>query len=114
MPLIDLNEQERSVVFECLKCVASGQVIKHDWEFQTVFGIEVADIAAVVYAWPNVDDSDNVVNLAINNSMVNLLGYPHGRHSDWERYMTIPLAEIARVLDKWRGEHVPNYFAGLK
>jgi hypothetical protein len=114
MPLADLNDAEKHVVFECLKCVATGTVIKHDWEFQTIFGIEVAQLVAVVEAWPNIDDSDEVASLAINNSMNNLLGYPHGCHADWDKHMPIPLREIARVFQKWRGEPVGNYVEGLK
>lgn len=114
MPLVDLKEEERQVIYECLKCVASGTVIKHDWEFHLVFGIEVSELKKVFEAWPNIDDSNEVVNLAINNSMVNLLGYPHGHHHAWEKKMPIPLTEIARVLNKWRGEKVGSYFEGIR
>jgi hypothetical protein len=114
MSLADLDPQEREVIFACLKCVADGQVIKHDWEFQTVFGIEVEDLLTVVRSWPNVDEKDEVVELAINNSMVNLLGYPHGWHAKWDSCMSFPLSEISRVLNKWRGSSVRSYFDGLK
>ena len=114
MPLADLSVEEQRVIFECLKCVASGKVIKHDWEFQTIFGIDVSELLSVVDAWPNVNDADETTNLAINNSLVNLLGYPHGCHDQWEKHMSIPLGEIARVLNKWRGETVRSYFEGIK
>ncbi|WP_425258486.1 hypothetical protein ACPOLB_23570 [Rubrivivax sp. RP6-9] len=114
MPLADLDPQELEVIVACLKCVAAGEVIKHDWEFQTVFGIEVTDILAVVDSWPNVDEKDETVALAINNSMVNLLGYPHGWHAKWDSCMSFPLSEIARVLNKWRSSTAGSYFDGLK
>ncbi len=114
MPLADLDPQELEVIFACLKCVADGRVIRHDWEFETVFGIEVTDILKVVAAWPNVDEKDETVELAINNSMVNLLGYPHGWHARWDSCTSVPLSEIARVLNKWRGSTEENYFDGLK
>jgi hypothetical protein len=114
MHLADLTEEDRQVIFACLKCVASGSVIPHDSEFQTIFGIEVSELTTIVEAWPNVDDSNDVVNLAINNSMVNLLGYPHGRDHEWEKYMPILLSEIARIFDKWHGEQVRGYFDGIK
>jgi len=84
--------------------VAAGTVIKHDWEFQTIFGIEVSEFLAVVKAWPNVDDSNEITNLAINNSIINLLSYLHGCYAEWEKHMPSSLVEIARVFFKWRGE----------
>jgi hypothetical protein len=87
-----------------LQCVAAGTVIKHDWEFQTISGIEVTEFLAVVKAWPNVDDSNEITNLAINNSMIHLLSYPQGCYAEWEKHMPISRVEIARVFFKWRGE----------
>src|SRR5207247_11470498 len=60
----DLLPEENALVLACLECVASGRVIPHDWEFQTLFGIEPAQVVAVADAWPNVDDSDEIVGLA--------------------------------------------------
>ena len=74
MPLSDLNADELAVVCDCLRCIAEGKVISHDSEFQTLFGIEPSDVESVLRAWPHVDDADENVNLAINNSMNNLLG----------------------------------------
>ncbi len=102
MPLAHLTVEERNVVFECLKCVAAGKVIKHDWEFQTLFGITVSAFKKIAKAVPNIDDSNDKVMLAINNAMNNLLGYPHSCHEEWQKYMPIPLADIARVFTKWR------------
>ncbi|MCG3117030.1 MAG: hypothetical protein LLH30_15240 [Candidatus Manganitrophus sp. SA1] len=114
MPLGNLNEDEKVVVFECLKCVASGKVILHDWEFPTIMGIELQELLAVVNKWPDVDDSQEAVFLAINNSMNNLLGYPHGRHSTWDEYIPVPQAEIARVFGKWRDTPISDYVDGLR
>src|SRR6185369_4728051 len=108
MPLADLDEAERQAVLDCLQCVAAGFVIQHDSEFQTIMGVEVSVVKSVVAAWPNVDDSDDVVRLVINNSMNNLLGYPHGKHQEWERYNRVPLSEVARIFEKWRGDTVPR------
>ena len=38
MSLDNLTDDERSVVFKCLECVAAGKIIAHDWEFQTIYG----------------------------------------------------------------------------
>lgn len=110
MPLADLTERERTVILECLRCVAAGKVIKHDLEFHTLFGIEVTELISVLDAWPDVDESDTGVALAINNSMLHLLGYPHGYHDKWGSVMSIPLDEIAAVLHKWRDMPRRTYF----
>ncbi|MGB2832318.1 MAG: hypothetical protein WBC07_05160 [Methylotenera sp.] len=102
MPLADLTEKERQVVFECLKCVAAGKVILHDWEFQTLFGITASAFKKIAKDVPKIDDSNIRVRMAINNAMNNLLGYPHGYHEKWAEVMPIPLAEIERVFTKWR------------
>lgn len=114
MPLAQLTDDEKALVFECLKCVAAGKVTLHDWEFQTIMGIEVKDLLAVVNKWPEVDDSEEVVFLAINNSMNNLLGYPHGKHFMWSEFIHAPQSEIARVFAKWRGDPVSSYFDGIR
>ena len=114
MTLSNLTEVETEVVFECLRCVASGEIILNDWEFQTVFGIEFKTLEQIVTAIPNLDDSTDEVQLAINNSLNNLLGYPHGRHATWSSYISVPQHEVARILSKWRGEPVSNYVEGIR
>jgi hypothetical protein len=113
MPLNDLTEEERRVVYACLECVAAGDVILHDWEFDLVMGLQVEEFLSVVAAWPNVDDSEKAVREAINGSFNNLLGYPHGFHDRWDTRMSVPLVEIARVYSKWRGRHISSYFDGI-
>jgi len=85
-----------------------------DWEFHTLFGLERSDVKAIVDAWPAIDDASENVSLAINNSMNNLLGYPHGCDREWLTYISVSPEEVARIFKKWRGERVPNYFEGLR
>lgn len=113
MPLDALTDDEKRVVHACLECVAAGDVILHDWEFATIMGIDPAEFRSVVDAWPDVDDSDEIVCLAINNSMNNLLGYPHAFHDDWDSRIPVKKAEIVRVLSKWRGDGVESYLDGI-
>jgi len=94
--------------------VASGEVILNDWEFQTLFGITFCQLQGVASAWPVVDDSDEVTFLAINNSLNNLLGYPHGAEDKWKKYISASPAVVAQIFDRWRGSGVQNYFTGLR
>jgi hypothetical protein len=114
MALNNLTEEETETVFQCLRCVARGKVILNDWEFQTIFGIEFETLKEVVRSLPNIDESTEEVRLAINSSLNNLLGYPHGKHSMWGKYIDVPQAEVARVFSKWRGEPVSSYFEGVQ
>jgi hypothetical protein len=113
MALVDLSAEERQVVFECLRATVSGPFFP-DWEFHTLFGIERSDMKAIVDAWPAIDDSSENVSLAINNSLNNLLGYPHGHNREWLKYVSVPPEEVARIFKKWRGEPVSNSFEGLR
>lgn len=112
MPLVDLTNAEKSIIHECLKCVAYGGVIAHDWEFQTLFGIEVAQLRSVVDAWPNVDDSDQIVSLAINNSINSLLGLIDD--ATLNRHLPYPRTQVLAVFQKWRGMPIDSYFSGLR
>src|SRR5687767_10717609 len=100
MPLADLTNDELEVVRICLECVAAGDVILHDWEFQTVMGIEVEELHSVLAEWPELDDSKEVVQLAINGSFNNLLGYPHEFQDQWDTRIPVPKTEVARVFSK--------------
>lgn len=112
MPLRDLTSDERSTIKQCLDAVASGKIILDDWEFPVLFGIEFADLQAVANAWPDVDDSDDCTFAAINGSLNNLLGYPHGKMARWSTYISSPPSEVSRILSKWRGQVIGNYFEG--
>ena len=104
MSLANLNEDERAIVHACMECVASGKVILHDWEFPLTFGMQASEFLAIYDAWPNLDETQEKVCLAISNSMINLLAYPHKAHHAWNQYMSVPQAEVSRVLGLWRGD----------
>ena len=114
MALSNLTENESEVVFQCLRCVATGEVILNDWEFRTVFGIEFQTLVDIVSCLPSIDESREEVRLAINNSLNNLLGYPHRRESLWNNYISVPQQEVARILAKWRGAPIGRYFEGVE
>jgi len=104
MSLSDLSKEDKSIVHACLRCVASGEVILHDWEFQTLFGVGVDEFIRIVESWPNLDDSQGSVSEAINNSMNNLLGYPHSKIENWDDFMPYPRSEVERMFREWKGD----------
>jgi hypothetical protein len=112
--LHNLTDGETEVVFQCLRCVASGEVILNDWEFQTLFGIEFETLEHIVASLPDIDEDAEDAQLAINNSMAHLLGYPHNREARMKKYVLVPLVEVARIFSKWRGEPLDSYINALR
>jgi hypothetical protein len=104
MPLSDLSEEERCVVHDCLRASLEGPFFP-EWEFTSLFGISRSDLAQVVAAWPQVDEQAETVRLAINNSMNNLLGYPHGCERAWPEFLAVSRQEVERIYVKWCGRH---------
>ena len=109
MPLEQLSENERQIVFECLRAACEGPFFP-DQEFHALFGLWRKEVQEVISSWPDIDDSELNVQLAINNAMNNLLGYPHHREDVWGDYINVPAQEVYRVFSKWRGESVGRYF----
>ena len=99
MPLEDLTPDEQRIVRECLRAAVSGPFFPM-WEFQTLFGLEHSEIAAIAFA-PTVDDASPNVSLAINTAMNNLTGYPHKRQDVWSQYISVSPDEVRRILNKW-------------
>jgi hypothetical protein len=109
MALKDLNELEKAVIMECLKASVDGPFFP-EWEFDTIFGLTREEVNEILEALPDVDDSMEDVQMAINNSLCNLLGYPHQQEQYWSDYISVPPEEVARILRKWRGRPTESYF----
>src|SRR4029077_19527488 len=89
MPLSDLDQAEREVVRDCLRAAAEGPFFD-DWEFHTLFGLKRDEVKNVLESWPNLDENNESVVLAINNSLNNLLGYPlHERNHEWPKFIAV-------------------------
>ena len=98
--LSQLTAAETELVRRCLLAAVHGPFFP-DEEFETLFGLRRQEVAAVADAWPP-DERREEVQLAIQNSMNNLLGYPHGRADAWDAHLQATVAEVERVFAKWR------------
>ena len=98
---MDLENKEKEIVYECLKAVVYGPFIP-DYVFHSLFGIEREDVKDVLDQWPEVDESSLNTNLAINNSMLNLWGYPHECKDEWSEWISVKPHEVYRILNKWK------------
>ena len=110
MPLVDLTDAEREVVRECLRAAVKGPFFPM-WEFPTLFGLEHASVADIAFGAVPLDDSRDDVQIAINNAMNMLTGYPHRRENVWFEYISVPPAEVRRILKKWKGTPTLHPFA---
>lgn len=73
-----------------------------DWgEFQTIFGLTRDEVAEVAATWP-AERGSEVTEVAVNNAMNNLLGYPHKCDHVWSDYMSVSRAELKTLFREWR------------
>jgi hypothetical protein len=118
----NLSDEEIKVIRECIKAAAYGPFFKDDgtrddpyWEIHSLFGLTIDELRKIADALPNLDLEDENVSLAINNSINNLLGYPHGCSDEvWSKYISVSKNELSKIYFKWRGEKVKNCFEGLR
>ena len=107
MSLSALSSDEIAIVGQCLRAAAFGPFFP-DWEFSALFGVTRAEAQAVAERFPHVDEHDDENRgcddtwLVINNTFVNLLGYPHGQDLAWSQYISATPAHVRRVYDRWR------------
>jgi hypothetical protein len=118
----NLSDDEMGVIKECIKAAAYGPFFVDDgakddpyWEIHSLFGLTIDELRKIADTLPNLDLEDENVNLAIDNSINNLLGYPHGCSDEvWSKYISVSKNTLSNIYLKWRGEKVKNYFEGLR
>ena len=101
--LANLSQDDRNVVRQCLRAAVEGPFFP-DWEFDGLFGLDRAEVRKILGAWPDLDESSDSVHLAINNSLGNLLGYPHGCESQWSQFISVSAGEVSRVFNLLRDD----------
>ncbi len=99
MNLQSLSKTDAVTIGQCLRAAADGPFFP-DWEFQTLFGLSRDDVRCVAEAWPRVDLSSEVVKLAVNNSLNNLLGYPHGESVAWPEWINAHREEVGDIFSR--------------
>jgi hypothetical protein len=97
----ELSNEQIEVFGACLRAAASGPFFP-DSEFETLIGLDREAVTAIAERWPHLDFGARDVVLALNNSIVNLLGYPHGCESAWsDRIPTTP-ERLRDLFSQWR------------
>lgn len=79
-----LSRDELNTVRNCLVLATGGEYFP-EWEFPTIFGLELSEVRTVLKNWPNVDLSNDITRRAVKGSLGHLRGYPHGKYDEMER-----------------------------
>jgi len=98
-----VTPDDERTIRDCLRAAVEGPFFP-DREFQTLIGLERGEVGAVLAEWPGTNSPEDQ-DLAVNNVLNNLLGYPH-RASDetWAAYIGASPREVAEALTRWRGD----------
>ena len=108
--------REEIIIEACLRAVLEGPFIP-ERIFQTLLGVSPEEVREIFEAWPNVVDPD-LTRIAVNNSINNLLGYPHRRSQlEWDVYIPVSKKALCEFFSEWRGSYRPDtgrgYFDAL-
>ena len=98
----DLSKNEQDIIYQCLEATVDGPFFP-DWEFHTLFGLTRQEVERIVIDWAIVDRNSPIVILAINNSLNNLLGYPHKCDREWHDFISVDRKELRTIYFKWKG-----------
>jgi len=96
-----LSENDKQIVLQCLNAILNGNFLEHG--FHTRLGLEPEDLAQVVSAYPNIDDSDDNSNetLAINNCLNEVSRGISFSDREWTEWFTVNRSEVDEVYRKW-------------
>ena len=73
-----------------------------DWEFGALFGMDRSEVATIADSFTSATPLTGDVALALNNAMVNLLGYPHGQEAAWAQWLSVTPSELQAIFSQWQ------------
>ena len=96
-----MSNSDKALVGQALRAAADGPFFP-DWEFHTIFGLDRNEVRTIAYAWPNIEANSEDVVLAVNNSLNNLLKYPHRQHDLWLQWISVSTHELDELFRRLR------------
>jgi len=96
-----LTDQERGVIEDCLRAAVSGPFFPEE-EFHTIFGLTRDELTALSHRWPKSANWEPQMVLAVNNTLNNLLGYPHREEKSWPKFISASPEAVADLYAKCR------------
>jgi hypothetical protein len=109
MDLDSLSDVDKAILGQALRAAADGPFFP-DWEFHTLFGLERRKVRAIADAWPEPTASSDDVETAVNNSLNNLLGYPHQQDAVWSQWVSVDRHQLNKLFNRLRGLRDESYF----
>jgi hypothetical protein len=97
-----VNREDREVVLACLTA-AIDQSLFPEWEFATIIGVTRQELSAMRDSWSLHELPSPAMQDAVANVLLNLIGYPHGRHAELNSMVGVSCSELERVLARWDG-----------
>lgn len=95
-----LTTNEKQLIGKCLRGATHSPLYEAP-EFQALFGLTKTELAEITEVWSDGNEDTDLVDLAVNNSLVNLLAPPDGKESD----LPAPSEHLEVLLQKWRKLH---------
>jgi hypothetical protein len=89
------------VLKESLLAAARGPFFA-DWEFNSLFGLERAELEAIAEAFLPSTPVAGRTAVALQNAVNNLAGYPHHREEAWDQWLSVTSAELQAAYSRWR------------
>jgi len=96
-----VTPEDDAVIRECLRAAVEGPFFP-DWEFDSLVGMSRDEVAQVSRSWPETSNPSDQ-DLAVNNVLANLCGYPHGvDKARWSKHISVSSDEVREVLRRWQ------------
>ncbi len=96
-----MTPQDTQIIGECLRAVAKGPFLP-DWEIDSLIGMSKAEVTTIAERWPEVDMKAEPVQRAVNNALVNLIGYPIDEEEEWPSYISVPRESLEDVRTRFK------------
>ena len=95
-----LTDRDLELIRAALEASVDGPFFP-DWEFQTLMGVERAQMRQVLAEWPDVSDH-GIADLAVNNAIGMILGYPHNDWEAWRGFSDANPEDLQLTLARWQ------------
>ena len=113
MDFHSLSAEDTAIVGQALRAASDGPFFP-DWEFHILFGLQRSEVRAIANEWPNPSARLDDVEVAVNNALNNLLGYPHGMDEVWQEWISVGPQQLDKLFIRLRGRRDERYFDRMK
>lgn len=94
-----MSHDEMQLIGECLSAIVDGSFIP-EWEFQTIMGLNREQVAEIAAQWPSYEPNGKTYS-AVNNTLNNLRGYPHGKEQELRDRLSVTPDKFEKLCEKW-------------